>query len=133
MIPVVGTYYDWKAAVNDPSIENIGTALMTTAGDVFTLGAGGMAIRAGLRAAKAAAKYKKAMAAYNTAKTLVPGTKQVTRAIRVAGNAADEARIAVQRHKAIKNIKNSTKATVATHLTDAKDLYERVKKHYNKK
>ena len=132
MIPVVGTYYDWKTAVNDPSIENIGTALMTTAGDIFTLGAGGMAIRAGLKAAKAAAKYKKAMAAYNTAKTLVPGTKQVTRAIRVAGNAADEARIAAQRHKAIKNIKNSTKATVATHLTDAKDLYERVKKHYNK-
>lgn len=133
MIPVVGTYYDWKTAVNDPSIENIGMALMTTAGDVFTLGAGGMAIRAGLRAAKAAAKYKKAMDAYNTAKTLVPGTKQVTRAIRVAGNAADEARIAAQRHKAIKNIKNSTKAIVATHLTDAKDLYERVKKHYNKK
>lgn len=133
MIPVVGTYYDWKAAVNDPSIENIGTALMTTAGDVFTLGAGGMAIRAGLRAAKAAAKYKKAMDAYNTAKTLVPGTKQVTRAIRVAGNAADEAKIAAQRHKAIKNIKNSTKATVVIHLTDAKDLYERVKKHYNKK
>lgn len=96
------------------------------------LGAGGMAIRAGLKAVKAAAKYKKAMAAYNTAKTLVPGTKQVTRAIRVAGNAADEARIAAQRHKAIKNVKNSTKAMVATHLTDAKDLYERVKKHYNK-
>lgn len=132
MIPVVGTYYDWKTAVNDPSIENIGTALMTTAGDTFTLGAGGMAIRAGLKAAKAAAKYKKAMAAYDAAKALVPGTKQVTRAIRVAGNAADEARIAAQRHKAIKNIKNSTKATVATHLTDAKDLYERVKKHYNK-
>lgn len=133
MIPVVGTYYDWKTAVNDPSIGNIGTALMTTAGDVFTLGAGGMAIRAGLRAVKAAAKYKKAMAAYNTAKTLVPGTKQVTRAIRVAGNAADESRIAAQRHKTIKNIKNSTKAQVATHLADAKDLYERVKKHYNKK
>ena len=132
MIPVVGTYYDWKTVVNDPSIENIGTALMTTAGDIFTLGAGGMAIRAGLKAAKAAAKYKKAMAAYDSAKALVPGTKQVTRAIRVAGNAADEARIAAQRHKAIKNIKNSTKATVATHLTDAKDLYERVKKHYNK-
>ena len=132
MIPIVGTYYDWNAAVNDPSIENIGTALMTTAGDIFTLGAGGMAIRAGLKAAKAAQKYKKAMAAYNTAKTLVPGTKQVTRAIRVAGNAADESRIAAQRHKAIKNIKNSTKSTVATHLTDAKDLYERVKKHYNK-
>ena len=132
MIPVVGTYYDWKTAVNDPSIENIGTALITTAGDIFTLGAGGIAIRAGLKAAKAAAKYKKAMTAYNTAKTLVPGTKQVTRAIRVAGNAADEARIAAYRYKAIKNIKNSTKATVATHLTDAKDLYERVKKHYNK-
>ena len=133
MIPVVGTYYDWKTAINDPSIGNIGTALMTTAGDVFTLGAGGMAIRAGLRAVKAAAKYKKAMAAYNTAKTLVPGTKQVTRAIRIAGNAADEARIAAQRYNAIKNIKNSTKAVVATHLTDAKDLYERVKKHYNNK
>ena len=75
MIPVVGTYYDWKAAVNDPSIENIGTALITTAGDVFTLGAGGIAIRSGLRAVKAAAKYKKAMDAYNTAKALVPGTK----------------------------------------------------------
>ena len=75
MIPGVGAYYDWKAAANNPSLGNIGTALMTTAGDVFTLGAGGMAIRAGLKAVKAAARYKKAMAAYNTAKTLVPGTR----------------------------------------------------------
>ena len=94
MIPVVGTYYDWKAAVNDPSLENIGTALMTTAGDIFTLGAGGMAIRAGLKAAKAAAKYKKAMSAYDTAKALVPGTKQVTRAISIVKDTKHEARIA---------------------------------------
>ena len=133
MIPGVGAYYDWKAAANNPSLGNIGTALMTTAGDVFTLGAGGMAIRAGLKAVKAAARYKKAMAAYNTAKTLVPGTRQVSRAIRVAGDAADETRAAIQRHKAIKHVKNSAKATIATHLTDAKDLYERVKRQYNKR
>ena len=132
MIPGVGTYYDWKAAVNNPSVENIGTALLTTAGDAFTLGTGGVAIRAGLKAAKAAARYRKAMAAYNTAKALVPGTKQVARAIRVAGNAADETRAAVQRHKAIKHIKNSVKAAIATHLTDLKDFTERAKRLYNK-
>lgn len=129
MIPIVGSYYDIKSAINDPSLANIGTAILTTAGDIFTLGTGGMAIRLGLKAAKAAAEYRKAMAAYKTAKTLVPGTKQTKVALQVVGKAADKNRAIMQKQKALNNVRNSIKAEILTHVTDVKDGAERVKKH----
>lgn len=129
MIPIVGSYYDIKSAINDPSLANIGTAILTTAGDIFTLGTGGMAIRLGLKAAKAAAEYRKAMAAYKTAKALVPGTKQTKVALQVVGKAADKNRALMQKRKALNNVRNSTKAEILTHMTDIKDAAERVEKH----
>ena len=75
MIPGYGSYLDWKQAINDPSLENIGTAALTTAGDLFTVGMGGAAIRASIKAAKAAKELQKARKAYKTAKALAPGTK----------------------------------------------------------
>lgn len=129
MIPIVGSYYDIKSAINDPSLANIGTAILTTAGDIFTLGTGGMAIRLGLKAAKAAAEYRKAMAAYKTAKALVPGTKQTKVALQVVGKAADKNRALMQKQKALNNVRNSIKAEILTHATDVKDAAERVKKY----
>lgn len=129
MIPIVGSYYDIKSAINDPSLANIGTAILTTAGDIFTLGTGGMAIRLGLKAAKAAAEYRKAMAAYKTAKTLVPGTKQTKVALQVVGKAADKNRALMQKQKALNKVRNSIKAEILTHTTDVKDAAERVEKH----
>lgn len=129
MIPIVGSYYDIKSAINDPSLANIGTAILTTAGDIFTLGTGGMAIRLGLKAAKAAAEYRKAMAAYKTAKALVPGTKQTKVALQVVGKAADKNRALMQKQKALNNVRNSIKAEILTHATDVKDAAERVEKH----
>lgn len=129
MLPIVGSYYDIKSAVNDPSLANIGTAILTTAGDIFTLGTGGMAIRLGLKAAKAAAEYRKAMAAYKTAKTLVPGTKQTKVALQVVGKAADKNRALMQKQKALNKVRNSIKAEILTHTTDVKDAAERVEKH----
>lgn len=129
MLPIVGSYYDIKSAVNNPSLANIGTAILTTAGDIFTLGTGGMAIRLGLKAAKAAAEYRKAMAAYKTAKALVPGTKQTKVALQVVGKAADKNRALSQKQKALNNIRNSVKAEILTHATDVKDAAERVEKH----
>lgn len=132
MIPIVGSYYDIKSAINDPSLANIGTAILTTAGDIFTLGTGGMAIRLGLKAAKAAAEYRKAMAAYKTAKALVPGTKQTKVALQVVGKAADKNRALMQKQKALNNVRNSVKAEILTHATDAKDAYERIESVYKK-
>lgn len=129
MIPIAGSYYDIKSAINDPSLANIGTAILTTAGDIFTLGTGGMAIRLGLKAAKAAAEYRKAMAAYKTAKALVPGTKQTKVALQVVGKAADKNRALMQKQKALNNVRNSVKAEILTHATDVKDAAERVEKH----
>lgn len=129
MLPIVGSYYDIKSAVNNPSLANIGTAILTTAGDIFTLGTGGMAIRLGLKAAKAAAEYRKAMAAYKTAKALVPGTKQTKVALQVVGKAADKNRALTQKQKALNNVRNSIKAEILTHATDVKDAAERVEKH----
>lgn len=129
MLPIVGSYYDIKSAVNNPSLANIGTAILTTAGDIFTLGTGGMAIRLGLKAAKAAAEYRKAMAAYKTAKALVPGTKQTKVALQVVGKAADKNRALTQKQKALNNVRNSIKAEILTHVTDVKDAAERVEKH----
>lgn len=129
MIPIVGSYYDIKSAINDPSLANIGTAILTTAGDIFTLGTGGMAIRLGLKAAKAAAEYRKAMAAYKAAKTLVPGTKQTKVALQVVGKAADKNRALTQKQKALNKVRNSIKAEILTHTTDVKDAAERVEKH----
>lgn len=96
MIPIVGSYYDIKSAVNDPSLANIGAAILTTAGDIFTLGTGGMALRLGLKAVKAAEKHKKALAAFRTAKALTPGTKNTKRAIQVVGETKDEVRALYQ-------------------------------------
>lgn len=129
MLPIVGSYYDIKSAVNNPSLANIGTAILTTAGDIFTLGTGGMAIRLGLKAAKAAAEYRKAMAAYKTAKALVPGTKQTKVALQVVGKTADKNRALMQKQKALNNVRNSIKAEILTHATDVKDAAERVEKH----
>lgn len=129
MLPIVGSYYDIKSAVNNPSLANIGTAILTTAGDIFTLGTGGMAIRLGLKAAKAAAEYRKAMAAYKTAKALVPGTKQTKVALQVVGKAADKNRALTQKQKVLNNVRNSIKAEILTHATDVKDAAERVEKH----
>ena len=132
MIPGYGSYLDWKQAINDPSLENIGTAALTTAGDLFTVGMGGAAIRASIKAAKAVKELRKAREAYKTTKALVPGTKQVVRAIEVVGKAADKTRAAQQREKAIKAAKNSVKAEAATHLTDMKDGYQRAKRYIQK-
>lgn len=129
MIPIVGSYYDIKSAINDPSLANIGTAILTTAGDIFTLGTGGMAIRLGLKAAKAAAEYRKAMSAYKTAKALVPGTKQTKVALQVVGKYADKRRALSQKQKALNNVRNSIKAEILTHTADVKDAAERVEKH----
>ena len=132
MLPIVGSYYDIKSAVNDPSLANISTAILTTAGDIFTLGTGGMALRLGLKAVKAAEKNKKALAAFRTAKALTPGTKNTKRAIQWAGETADEMRALQQKQKALNRVRNSTKAQIFTHATDAKDAYERIESAYKK-
>ena len=130
MIPGVGTYYDWKTAVNDPTLANIGTALLTTAGDIFTLGAGGLAIRASIKAAKAAKEYRAAKKIWETSKKLAPGTAQTRRALRIVSDASDNSRAAMRKVEAINHVRNSVKANVATHLTDVKDGYGRIKEHF---
>ena len=133
MIPGYGAYLDIKNATENPSWSSIGTAALTTAGDIFTLGFGGLALRAGLRAAKAAAEYRKAKKAYDASKALTPGTRQVTRSLKIVGDAANKSRSAREKANAVNRVRNSIKAEVATHITDAKDGTERVVKHLNKK
>lgn len=79
MIPIYGTYLDWKDAIKDPSLMNIGSAALSTLGDA-TLLFGGSALK-GVSAAMKAGKAAKNMA---TAGKTLATAKKGTNAYRAA-------------------------------------------------
>ena len=54
MIPGYAAYLDIKDAINDPSLENIALAALSTSADIATFGAAGAGIKAAIKAAKLA-------------------------------------------------------------------------------
>ena len=67
MIPVYGTYLDWKDFAKNPTFRNGALAAASTVGDALTIFGVGSGIKAGVAAAKAADKVSDAMKIYEAA------------------------------------------------------------------
>lgn len=66
MIPLVGTYQDYKTFKQDPSLANLGWLALSGIGDVLFFTGAGAAVK-GIKAAKAAAKVRKYIASARSA------------------------------------------------------------------
>lgn len=66
MIPLVGTYQDYKTFKQDPNLANLGWLALSGIGDVLFFTGAGAAIK-GIKAAKAAAKVRRAIASARSA------------------------------------------------------------------
>ena len=129
MIPGYGAYLDIKEAANNPTAGNIGTAVLTTAGDIFTLGAASTLLRLVLKAGKAYKSVKKARAAYKSAKTLTSvrsgQTAARARDVKEANNAVRRVK---QQQESVKKVTDAAVTVAVTHAGDVKDASQRLKK-----
>lgn len=67
LIPVYGTYLDWKDFAENPTFRNGALAAVSTVGDALTIFGVGSGIKAGVTAAKAADKVSDAVKVYEAA------------------------------------------------------------------
>ena len=66
MVPLVGTYQDYKTFKQDPSLANLGWLALSGIGDVLFFTGAGAAVK-GIKAAKAAAKVRRSIASARSA------------------------------------------------------------------
>ena len=66
MVPLVGTYQDYKTFKQDPSLANLGWLALSGIGDVLFFTGAGAAIK-GIKAARAAAKVRRSIASARSA------------------------------------------------------------------
>lgn len=106
MIPVYGTYLDWKDFANDPSLANLASAGLSTLGDATMLFGGAGTLFKGMAAAR---KIGKAADAVNDAR----------KAYKIADEAKKGADAASTAYSAVKGANKTRKAELAAEAAQA--------------
>lgn len=120
MTPIYGSYLDIKNAYENPSWGNIGTAALTTAGDVLTFGTVSALAKLALKGRKLQKLAKRANAMALSGNKNLMNAADVA-AVRIADNKAKQ--------EAVRRIKNNIGLNIGIHLSDGEDFIQRAKKN----